>query len=67
MKKIAVITMILVIIAGFAGAGVSIAMLIRAVQWSEWGRVIVYGVTLTVCVELAVILIGKLKENIGKA
>lgn len=51
------------VIAGICGAGLSVAMLIRALQWSEWGRVILYCGTTGICVEMAVIAVGKLKEH----
>lgn len=66
MKRYVIVSIILGIIAGFCGAGVSVAMLIRAIEWSEWGRVILYCGATALCVELALILIGKLKEGIRK-
>ena len=44
-------------------AAVCIAMLVRAVQMLEWGRVIVYGVGLGLCVEGAVMSFAKLKKE----
>ena len=37
------------------GAGLSVAMLVSAVQFLEWGRVVLYAVCLAVCVEAAVL------------
>lgn len=63
MKKLISILLILAALLGIAGAGVSVAMLIRAVEWSEWGRVIVYSVSLAVSVEISVLAIGKLRQK----
>ena len=63
MKKLIPILLILAALLGIAGAGVSVAMLIRAVEWSEWGRVIVYSVSLAVSVEISVLAIGKLRQK----
>lgn len=60
MKKV---LSILIAVIGIVGAGVSVGMLIPAIQFSEWGRVILYCVTLAVCVELAVLNILKLKAD----
>lgn len=46
---------------GIVGAGLSVAMIISAVNFGEWGRVVLYCVTLAVCVELAVVGISKLR------
>ncbi len=54
---------VLLTVFGGVGAGLSIAMLISAIQFSEWGRVILYCVTLAVCVELVVLNIAKLKPE----
>ena len=48
---------------GIIGAALSVAMLITAVNASEWGRVVLYSVTLAVCVELSVINILNLKPR----
>ena len=45
------------------GAGLCVAMLVRAVQFLEWGRVVLYSVCLAVCVEAAVLSLTQLKEN----
>ena len=45
------------------GAGLCVAMLVRAVQWLEWGRVILYSVCLAVCVECAVLILLNLKKK----
>ena len=55
--------LIIVSIVGIAGATRSVAMLIRAVQWSEWGRVVLYSVTTAVCVEITVFAASKLKST----
>ena len=49
--------------AGIAGAALSCAMLISALQFSEWGRVIAYAFTLAVSVEIALVFIFKLKAT----
>ena len=61
-KKIAFILLIIVAVIGVCGAGLSVAMLIRALQWSEWGRVLLYFLTTAVCVEMALLSVGKLKD-----
>lgn len=63
MKKLISILLILAALLGIAGAGVSVAMLIRAVEWNEWGRVIVYSVSLAAAVEISVLAIGKLRQK----
>ena len=50
-------------IIGILGAVLSVEMLVTAIDASEWGRVILYCVTLAVCVELAVINILNLKTK----
>ncbi len=55
--------LILAVIAGVAGAALSVGMVISAVQFSEWGRVVLYAVTTAVCVEMSVLAIGKLKNK----
>ena len=45
------------------GAGLCIAMVVRAVQALEWGRVLLYGVCLAVCVECTVLLLLNLKDK----
>lgn len=62
-RKLLVVLLIAAAIAGICGAGLSVAMLIRALQWSEWGRVILYCGTTGICVEMTVIAIGKLKNK----
>ena len=57
-----VLSIILTVI-GIAGAALSVGMLITAIQASEWGRVVLYCVTLAVCVELAVIHIINLQQK----
>lgn len=61
--KLLTAILIIAVLACMIGAGVSVAMVIRAVQWSEWGRVVLYCVTTGVCVEAAVLAIGKLKNK----
>lgn len=43
------------------GAGLCVAMLVRAVQFLEWGRVVLYSVCLAVCVEAAVLSLLRIK------
>ena len=62
-RQLFVLLMLFAAIAGAVGAAVSIAMVIRAVQWSEWGRVVLYSVTTAICVEMAVLSISKLKNK----
>lgn len=62
-QKLLTAFLILAVIAGIGGAAVSVAMVIRAVQWSEWGRVVLYSVTMAVCVEMTVLAIGKLRNH----
>lgn len=59
-KKILAVLLALV---GVAGAGVSVAMLISAVDAMEWGRVVLYAVSLAVFTEMAVMNILKLKPS----
>lgn len=53
---------VIMIVAGIIGAGLSVAMLISSVAFLEWGRVVLYSVTLAVCVEMAVLCISRLKS-----
>ena len=46
---------ILFSVLGVLGAALSVGMVISAIAASEWGRVVLYCITLAVCVELAVI------------
>lgn len=55
--------LIIAAILGIIGAAVSVGMVIRAVQWREWGRVVLYCVTTVVCVEMTVLAIVKLKDK----
>lgn len=54
---------LLIGIACIAGAALCVAMLVSAVQFLEWGRVILYSVCLAVCVEAAVLSLSKLKTG----
>jgi len=54
---------IVLAVIGVAGAALSVCMLISAILFSEWGRVILYSVTLAVCVELAVLNVLQLKPK----
>ena len=54
---------VLLLLAGLIGAVVSVAMVIRAVQWSKWGRVVLYCVTAAISVENALLAIGRLKSG----
>lgn len=60
-KQLVTVLMIIAVIAGICGAALSVAMVISAVQFSEWGRVVLYSVTTAVCVEMVVLAIGKLR------
>lgn len=62
-KKALFVLLIHASVLGIVGAALSVAMVIRAVQWSEWGRVVLYCVTTTVCVEMTVLSIGKLRDK----
>ena len=53
---------VLFVLLGIVGAALSVAMVVRAVQFSEWGRVILYSVALGLCVEMAVLSGSKLKS-----
>lgn len=55
--------LILAVVLGIAGAAVSVGMVISAVQFREWGRVVLYSITTAVCVEMTVLAIGKLKSK----
>lgn len=63
MKKLYIILLLLVVVAGVVGAAVSVAMLVRAVQWSEWGRVIFYSFIIALCVEMTVLSISRLRNQ----
>lgn len=54
---------LLVAILCAAGAGLCVAMLVRAVQSLEWGRVVLYSFCLAVCVEVVVLLLSNLKGS----
>lgn len=56
------IVFLLLALLGLVGAVLSLTMLISAVQFSEWGRVVLYSVTMAVCIEMAVVCFGKMKE-----
>ncbi len=43
------------------GAAACVAMLISALQFTEWGRVVLYSVCLAVCVEASVLSFSGLK------
>ena len=45
------------------GAGLCIAMVVRAVQTHEWGRVLLYCVCLATCVECTVLLLLNSKDK----
>ena len=63
MKKVICVLLILTAIAGVVGAAVSVGMVISALQFSEWGRVVLYSVTTAVCVEMTVLSVGKLRSK----
>ena len=62
MTKMKAIFVLLALI-GLVGAALSVVMLISSIQFSEWGRVILYCVTLAVCVELIMLNIMNLKAK----
>ncbi len=57
------IVSVLLALIGIVGAVLSVVMLITAIQFSEWGRVILYCVTLAVCVELTWLNILNIKQK----
>ncbi len=57
------VVLVLLTVLGAAGAVLSVGMLISAIRFLEWGRVILYCVTLAVSVELALLNILKLKPG----
>ena len=61
--KSKIVAFLLLAILGIVGAGLSVAMLISSVAFLEWGRVVLYSVTLAVCVEMAVLCISRLKSG----
>lgn len=61
--KLKLVASVLLSVIGIAGAVLSVGMLISAIQASEWGRVVLYCVTLAACVELAVLNLPKLKSK----
>ena len=63
MKKVICVLLILIAISGVVGAAVSVGMVISALQFSEWGRVVLYSVTTAVCVEMTVLAVGKLRSK----
>ena len=54
---------IILAVLGVAGAALSVGMLIAAIDAAEWGRVVLYCVTMVVCAELAILNILKLKQK----
>ena len=62
-RKFLISFLIVAAILGIIGTAVSVGMVIRAVQWREWGRVVVYCTTTAVCVEMTVLAIVKLKDK----
>ncbi len=63
MKKFVSILLVLLLSAGIVGIILSIAMLVRAVQWMEWGRVVLYSVTALVGLEMILLVILKLRKK----
>lgn len=57
---------ILLTVLGIVGAGLSVAMVISAVIQSEWGRVVLYSVTMAICIEMTVLSILRLKPENSK-
>lgn len=45
-----------------AGTGLCVAMVVRAVQTHEWGRVLLYGVCLAVCGECSALILLNVKN-----
>ncbi len=62
MTRNKVVSVLLALI-GIVGAVLSVVMLISAIAFSEWGRVVLYCVTLAVCVELTVLNIMNMKPK----
>lgn len=63
MTKKQLFFVLLLLVAGIIGAALSVAMVIRGIQWREWGRVALYCVTAVISVENAVLVIGRLKSR----
>ena len=59
-KKILLLVIGILCIAGTAAC---VAMLVSAVRFLEWGRVILYSVCLAVCVEAAILSLNRLKQE----
>ena len=53
----------LAVILGAVGIGLSVTMIVSAVQFMEWGRVILYFITGTVSLEILVLALAKLKNK----
>ena len=62
-RKLLAVFLIIAVIAGVAGAVLSVVMVISAFQFSEWGRVLFYGVTMIICAEMAVLALLKLRSK----
>lgn len=57
------ILLLLVGIVCVVGAALCVIMLIQAVRFLEWGRVILYSVCLGVCAEAAALSFSGMKRN----
>ena len=53
----------LAVILGAVGIGMSVTMIVSAVQFMEWGRVILYFITGTVSLEILLLALAKLKNK----
>ena len=53
----------LAVILGAVGIGLSVTMIVSAVQFMEWGRVILYFITGTVSLEILLLALAKLKNK----
>ena len=53
----------LAVILGAVGIGLSVTMIVSAVQFMEWGRVVLYFITAIVSLEILLLALGKLKNK----
>ena len=53
----------LAVVVGAVGIGLSVAMVVSAFQFREWGRVILYLVTAIVSLEMLILAIEKLQKK----
>ena len=59
-RKILYLILILLGIAGFAACAV---MMVMAVRFHEWGRVLAYGIALLLCAELVILSFLRLRNQ----